>query len=464
MCMNVYCSNDDQMNQIIQLLEEPRHFRRNVVIVVGIALLVRFALAAAFWHSWVWHYNIIEDDWNKLAINIVDHGTFGFSPGQSTVARGPIFPLIEIPLYLVFGQNYAGWCISLLLLDTFTCYLIIILFRKPWGNLPALLAGLYNAVNLPIIYYTAKIEQLTSMLPLLVLFVYLFSSWENTYSSRWRPWILGLVSGVMILNKTVYLPMPIACSALLIWSKWRDVKHIPKLGPIVLYLLVTAAVVAPWTVRNYIVTGGRLVPVQNMFWELFVQDVLYYDLDKNVGLDRTDGATLQYFIQQERQMLIANGVSPDFPEGTSRAAWEMARERAFRTVCLGWIEHDPGKILRVKMHNLWNFWVRAEDWHKTRLLILMQGPFLGAVIVSLAILLYKRRLLQVKYGLIIISALWAEHIPVFAWGRFSLDLVPILGLICGLGVKAWSVQSNERELATVCANPSLFAAGPRNTA
>jgi 4-amino-4-deoxy-L-arabinose transferase-like glycosyltransferase len=437
------------MAQIKQLLEQPHRFRRYTAIVIGIALIVRFAVAIVFWHSWAWHQNVVEDDWNKLAINMVDFKTFGFSPGQSTIARGPIFPIMEIPLYLIFGQNYAGWCISLLLLDTFTCYLVIILFRKLWGNLPALLAGLFYAVNLPVIYYTAKIEQVTSIMPFLVLYVYLFSSWQETYSSRRRPWVLGLVSGLMILNKTVYLPIPLVCSAFLLWSMWNEAKRIPKLGPVVLYLLVTAAVVAPWTLRNYIVTGGRLVPVQNMFWELFVQDVLYDDLNKQVGLDRPDGATLQYFIDQERPMLIANGVSPDFPEGTSRAKWEMEREGAFRNVCLEWIKQDPGKILRVKVQNLWNFWIRAEDWRKTRLLILMQVPFLGAVIVSLAILLYRRQLHQITYGLIIIFVLWAEHCLVFAWGRFSLDLVSILGLIFGLGVAAWAApQRNEYQSPT----------------
>ena len=78
----------------------------------------------------------------------------------------------------MFGEKYAGWCIRLLLLDTLTCFLVIYLFRKLWGNLPALLAGLFYAVNLPIIYYTSKISQVTSILPFVVLFMYLFSSWE----------------------------------------------------------------------------------------------------------------------------------------------------------------------------------------------------------------------------------------------------------------------------------------------
>ena len=432
------------MSQIQQILEDPRRFRRHMVIVLGIAVLVRLAVVAAFWHSWGWHHGDIPDSWNKLAINLVDSGTFGFVPGQSTITRGPVFPLVEVPLYLAFGEKYAGWCISLLLLDTLTCFLVITLFRKLWGNLPALLAGLFYAVNLPIVYYTAKISQVTSILPFVALYMYLFSSWEYAYSCRWRPWVLGLVSGLMILNKTVYLPIPIVCSALLIWSKRLELKRGPQLLPVALYLVVAAAVVAPWTLRNYVLTGGKLVPVQSLFWELNVQDVLYYDLTKERGLDRPEGMTLDYFIEQERQMLVSNGVSPDYPKYMSRAKWEYACEQAYRAVYLKWLRQDPGKILRVKVENLWNFWVRAENWQKTRLLILMQVPFLGAVMASLVILLHRRQLHRVKFGLIIVLVLWAEHFLVFAWGRFSLDLVPILGLIFGLGAAARAVpQPNE---------------------
>jgi 4-amino-4-deoxy-L-arabinose transferase-like glycosyltransferase len=444
------------MSQIRQMLEDPR-FRRHVVVVLGIAVLVRLAVLAVFWHSWGWHHGEIPDAWNKLAINLVDSGTFGFAPGQSTIARGPIFPLVEVPLYLAFGQNYSGWSISLLLLDTLTCFIVITLFRKLWGNLPALFAGLFYALNLPIVYYTAKISQVTSILPFVVLYMYLFSSWEDKYSCRWRPWVLGLVSGLMILNKTVYLPIPIACSALLLWSKRIEFKRGAQLRPVALYLIVTAAVVAPWTIRNYLVTGGKLVPIQSMFWELNVQDVLYYDLSKEGGLDRPEGVTLNYFIQQERQMLIANDVNPDYVKSMNRAKWEYACERAYRAVYLEWLRRDPSKILRVKVRNLWNFWLRAENWQKTRLLILMQTPFLVAVTASLVILFRKQQLHRVKFGLVIILVLWAEHIVVFAWGRFSLDLVPILGLIFGLGVAAATVtRTNEPSAGVLAEAPGIL--------
>ena len=76
----------------------------------------------------------------------------------------------------------------------------------------------------------------------------------------------------------------------------------------------------------------------------------------------------------------------------------------------------------------------------------MQVPLLGAVIASLVILFRRRQLHRVKFGLIIVLVLWAEHFLVFAWGRFSLDFVPILGLIFGLGVAARAIPQRARRL------------------
>src|ERR1035437_6635396 len=100
---------------LVQLCEDPRRFRRLVFAAFVIGLLVRLGVLVGFWHSWGWQAKSVPDQWNQLAINLVDHGTFGFSPGESTIMRGPVFPLFEVPLYLVFGERYEGWSATLLL-------------------------------------------------------------------------------------------------------------------------------------------------------------------------------------------------------------------------------------------------------------------------------------------------------------------------------------------------------------
>ena len=179
------------LKTVFKSMDEPRLFGRFAAAIVDWRSSRGWECFSAFWPTWVWHTGHVHDDWNKLAINWVTHGTFGFKPGEPTVQRGPIFPLLEIPLYLLFGENYAAWSIALLLFDTGTCLLLILLARQLWGNRAALLAGLFYSVHLPIIYYGASIEQFTSALPLVFLWFYLFSSWDLGSPKKWTPLALG---------------------------------------------------------------------------------------------------------------------------------------------------------------------------------------------------------------------------------------------------------------------------------
>jgi hypothetical protein len=36
--------------------------------------------------------------------------------------------------------------------------------------------------------------------------------------------------------------------------------------------------------------------------------------------------------------------------------------------------------------------------------------------------------------------LWAEYSLVLGWGRFSLDTVPVLALVFGIGIDEWMKQ------------------------
>lgn len=414
--------------------DSPSRFRRNLLIVLAITVAAHGAVLIRFWPDWEWHTGSTPDAWNLLAINLVDHSTFGFAPGEPTVARGPIFPLFEVPLYLSFGTYYPAWSGALLMFNVLTTILIVYSFRLIWGHRAALIAGLYYGINIPIIYYTAKISQLTSVMPFVTIWLVLMALWDKRIDSKMLPVVLGLLTGIMILNKTVYLPLPAAGILILLWGKRKDGLFARHIIRCFVFLAVSIIVVLPWTFRNYRVTHGRFVPVQSMFWELFVQDVLYSDLQKSDRGARPDGDLLRYFINQEKSMLVAQGVPVDSPSPLMRAAWEVDCERAYRAVALKWLKSDPWRIMQIKLKNLWYFWIRAENERKTSLMTGMQIFYLGSAAVSLIILGRAGLMSEVKYPLLLILVLWAEHCPVFAWGRFSLDLVPALAVIVGIGL------------------------------
>ena len=346
-------------------MDEAELFGRFAAGIVALALITRLGVLLYFWPTWIWHTGHVQDDWNKLAINWVAHGTFGVQPGEPTIQRGPVFPLLEIPLYLLFGENYAAWSIALLLFDTGTCLLLVLLARQLWGNRAALLAGLFYSVHLPTIYYGAMIQQFTSALPLVFLWFYLFSSWDLGPLKKWIPWALGLVSGLLMLNKTVYLPVTLASFAGIVWLKRKEPQFKTILRQASIVLLTAALVVAPWTYRNYVVTEGAIVPVQALFWQLVWQKYVLSDLDATEGAYRPDGRALEYILSRRAELFDrvedTSGVKLTGPKR------ELDDERVFRDQVLEWFRSKPTHFLKNVTSNIWGFWVGAENLRKTLL-------------------------------------------------------------------------------------------------
>jgi hypothetical protein len=209
------------LSHITEWIDDPQCFTRIAWLVTALALTIRLVVLISFWPTWYWQSAQIQDDWNKLAINLVTSGTFGFVPNQPTVERGPIFPLLEIPLYWLFGEGYAAWSLALLLLDAFTCGLIILLGRRLWGNRAALLGGIFYATYLPVVYHTATIQQFTVVLPLVFVWFYFISRWDVDPATRPPSVVLGMISGILTLTKTVYLPVTLGAATAFLWLNRR---------------------------------------------------------------------------------------------------------------------------------------------------------------------------------------------------------------------------------------------------
>jgi 4-amino-4-deoxy-L-arabinose transferase-like glycosyltransferase len=422
------------LSQFTERMNDPKCLVRLTCGVAAIALAMRLIVLLAFWPSWVWQSGHVQDDWNKLAINLVTSGTFGFAADEPTVQRGPIFPLLEIPLYLLFDERYGAWSTALLLFDACTSVLLVVLGRKLWGNRAALLAGLFHAVHLPVIYYSANIEQFTTVLPLVLLWFYLISAWDLRLSNKYQFVALGLVSGILILSKTVYLPVVIGSAAALISFNWKrhDAKALAK--QLALMLLVAGLVVVPWTYRNYVVTDGKFIPVQSLFWDAIWQKFVNSDLDAREGWNRPSGRMLEFMLARQEQLFRSPG-NPNTSQLTGPQR-ELYYETTYKGQVLEWIKADPASYVRNIVSNMWYFWVGAENMKKTLLMAAMQVPLLSAAVLGLWLAIQHRQIHKLRFGLVLIFILWGEYSLVFGWGRYSLDAVPVLALIFGTGIDA----------------------------
>jgi len=406
---------------------------------------MRLLVLISFWPAWIWRTGLVHDDWNRLAINWVDFGTFGYAVNEPTTQRAPLFVFFEIPLYLLFRENYARWSIALLLFDASTTLLLILLGRRLWGNRTALLAGLFHAIYLPVIYYSANIEQFTTTLPFIFLWLYVISAWDSRAPDRTRHYVvLGLLSGVLILSKSVYLLVVIGSAVAFFWFNRNRIASKILVRQLGLMLLVAAAVVAPWTYRNYLVTDGRFIPVQSYFWGVLWQKFVISDLDAREGWNRPDGRTLQ-FILAEQKDLYERG-NPKTAAQLPPPQRELYYEQLYKRQVLEWAAADPTAPIRHALSNVWQFWIRAENLRKTLLMAAIQAPLLIAALVALSFVIRYRQVARVRFALVLILILWGEHTLVFGWGRYSLDTVPALALIFGIGIDAW-LQNRQRRLS-----------------
>lgn len=138
--------------------------------------------------------------------------------------------------------------------------------------------------------------------------------------------LCGICLGVGSLIRPTYLllPVPIGLHMLLSWGRARR-----AILSAVIMSAGLAAVVAPWTYRNYLATGGFIVISSN------AGGVLY-----SANNDKAQGA----YTQEAWECVFDN--SPD-----DLALMRIGRERAF-----SWIKANPGRFTRLALQKFVLFW------------------------------------------------------------------------------------------------------------
>ena len=174
-----------------------------------------------------------------------------FPPGQ-------IFALGVI--YRIFGPNVLAAELYNAVLASLTVVGIYLIARRLWGERPGRVAGVLAAI-LPSSFFGCIV--LGAEVPetfWLVLATWIYLKWVDS-GFAWKDAIAcGLCLGVGALIRPTYLllPVPIGLHMLLSW---------PRKGKALLCAIAMAlglaAVVAPWTWRNYKVTGGLIVISSN---------------------------------------------------------------------------------------------------------------------------------------------------------------------------------------------------------
>lgn len=197
----------------------------------------------------------------------------------------PAYPLFLAAVYTLFGQSHAAVRIVQVLLSLLHIYLVYLITRRlrPAASLIALA---FAAVYPFFIFITGLLYSTQLFALLLTLAIFGFLRYAQTFSFHWLS--LGAVAlGLSMVTIPVIMP---AAPLIVLWLFFLPRGHLKErlqrtLWPSVLLMLV----LAPWTIRNYLVFGtfspGRACLAETRAFEQVELQFRYEDALKRPYFD-----------------------------------------------------------------------------------------------------------------------------------------------------------------------------------
>jgi 4-amino-4-deoxy-L-arabinose transferase-like glycosyltransferase len=205
--------------------------------------------------------------YNALARSLLDgrgysftKNWYPFTPANTPTAHWSfIYPLYLAGVYAVTGYHpLAARLVQAVVGGVLICYLVYLIGRRVSDEVTGLVGAALAAVYGYFIYYNAALMTETFFIVLVLFSLYLgLELKEKPVLARWV--LLGLALGVAgLLRQTVLLFVPF----LLLWLFWELKKSEIRLWHFAVPIVIIVLLIAPWTIRNYMVYQ-RFLPLNS---------------------------------------------------------------------------------------------------------------------------------------------------------------------------------------------------------
>jgi len=188
---------------------------------------------------------------DTFALTFVQHGTFGFLPGEPSAYTQPLYGWFLIPVYWLFGRSWLSIGLAQIVLAVATAFLVYEIGRRLLGARAGLLAAGIATVNPYLIWHDVHVNREIADQACAAALVLLTLVVADRPSKRLAA-LLGVVTGLAMLGNTRLVFIPILCAAYLVWRLPRG-----RATAVVAALVLAGAAVAvaPWLVRNKVAIG-----------------------------------------------------------------------------------------------------------------------------------------------------------------------------------------------------------------
>ena len=375
--------------------------------------------------------------YQSIGFNIIDEHCFCLHPYITTLYRPPLWPFLIAGLSLIVGRADLFDRLFLCCLGAGTCVVIYLFARDLFQRRIGLIAGLLAAIYPALYLYDGWLYTESLYTFLLAAICYCVLRIQRDEGRRRRLWLL---CGVLLALLALTRPNGIIVVALvLLWTLflcWRRLLRGRSLLNVALAVLVVALLIAPWTLRNYLVSHS-FVPVATG--------------DGTVLLGAYNDQTL---LQPANQGSWVNPLKTDpqvlrpFPRYTCNAVCEVTREAVSKNAALQWIKAHLSSMPQMMLYHLRNFWTpytREADLPMERfprllssqIVHVMSEMFPIAIFLLAGIGLFatlKRSWRELLFAYLVLLATLGEALVYYGSSRFRAPIEPILILLAAGGI------------------------------
>ena len=333
---------------------------------------------------------------------------YPFTPANTPTAHWSfIYPLYLAGTYAVMGYHpVAARLLQGAVGGALVCFLVYLIGRRVANESTGLVSAGMAAVYGYFIYYSAALMTETFFIILVLLILHLSLELKEKPSlARWA--LLGLVLGVAgLLRQTVLLFVPF----LLLWLFWELKKDGIRWWYFTVPIVVIMLMIAPWTIRNYLVFDHFLLLNSNAGYALYASN------NPNLGSDW-------------RNELVVIPV-PEELAGQN----EAQLDRALSQRGIEFILADPERYLQLtldKSIEYFRFWPSSDSSRISNLnRVLSFGLYLPFMLVGLYLSFSRWRNFVPLYLFIVIHT--GIHLLSWPAPRYRLPVDAVLMVFAGV--------------------------------
>lgn len=383
----------------------------------------------------LYNQNKSTDGYDVLASNLVSGVGYRFEPETaSTLMREPGYPVFLAGIFLVAGKSFTAIKLANIFLAVATAGLVSVIARKLSTSRVVVLGAPLLFVFHPgtlIAESRAGVETLFAFL----LTLFILTLYRALESQRGWDYVLsGGVLGLAVQVKSIPMLFPFCLMAYVLVAERHRVRRSIVCRNIALMLAAMLAVLSPWIIRNYRLTG-RLVPAASVLGvsahagQYIVahlsSESRWVDLDHDAARERSRLATelgyqfkgvyYQYFYISEDELRFSSYLLHKV---------------------VGRYKQSPMLFVKCVGFNFFNYWVGGKTWQSTIMNLAIQVPYLTLALLGAIVCIRSGRRTVVAPLILIVLYSVIVTIPILAQARYSVPVIPFISLLASVGLAA----------------------------